>query len=390
MFSRRLRLNYSDNPLFKMLKAKKSSGEKVLDLTESNPTRAGFNYRAKFVLTALSRPAVLQYEPDPRGLLPARRAISGYYLKHGKRVSPDSLFLTSSTSEAYSHLFKLLGNPGDEILVARPSYPLLEPLAELESLRLVSYSLIYKPRSGWKIDLGRLEASISTRTRAVVAVNPNNPTGSFLKKLELSGLNKLYLKHNLALVVDEVFLDYNSGRSAGMYSTAAGNKKALTFVLSGFSKILGLPQVKLSWIHVSGPGLLYREAADRLEYISDTYLSVGGSVQHAAQDLFREQDRIQKQILKRLERNSGFLEKQFKNFTGGKLLIREGGWNAVLEMDGGITDEKMALQLLERDNVLVHLVFFYDFSREGFLVLSLITVPEIFREGVLRIISRFS
>ncbi len=372
------------------LQAKKAAGIEVLDLTESNPTCAGFSYDAVEILGALTQPQAMLYEPSPRGLPAARQAITNYYLQRNKTIHADSLFLTASTSEAYSHLFKLLADPGDEVLVPKPSYPLLDFLTALDSVQPIQYPITYNHQHGWRIDLDALHNLISTRTKAIVVVSPNNPTGSYLKANELAELNALCAKNNLALIVDEVFADYRYQARADQVETAVGNEGALTFVLSGLSKVVGLPQVKLGWIQVSGPASLVAEAGSRLEFIADTYLSVATPVQHAVERLLAQRQAIQQQIIARLDDNHRVLESQCAASPNCRVLIREGGWYAVLEIDGDgaqASDDDRVLQLLEQDNVFVHPGYFYDFDRDGILVLSLLTPPSIFQAGVSKILA---
>jgi aspartate/methionine/tyrosine aminotransferase len=386
MFSKRIQVDLSRNDLFKILDAKRESGIEVLDLTESNPTRAGFGYNNEQILQALFRPEVLRYEPEPQGLLSARQAISGYYLSHGHKVNPESLYLTSSTSEAYSSLFKLLADPGDEILVPQPSYPLFESLAKLESVRLISYPLRYSAESGWIMDIKKLNRIISTKTRSIITVNPNNPTGSYVKKGELEQINELCQQHSLSLIVDEVFLDYVSSRENAHSRTMVNSQGPLTFILSGLSKVLALPQMKLGWIQMSGPREKCIKANERLEYILDAYLSVGTPVQHAVRDLFKEQQSLQAQIKQRLRENEDLLLKLFSNNREATVLKREGGWYAVIKVDTAISEEEMAVVLLDKYNVLVHPGYFYEFENSGYMVLSLIIKPEVFRAGTERIV----
>ncbi len=389
MFSSRFHFDLTPNLLMEAFQAKKTAGVEVLDLTESNPTRAGFNYDSAEILQALAQPQSMIYEPSPRGLLAARQAVVNYYRSKTQTITPDSLFLTASTSEAYGYLFKLLADPGDEVLVPRPSYPLLDFLTALDSVRPVQYPLSYSNEGGWKIDLEALQNLIGDRTKAVVVVSPNNPTGSYLKTNELAQLNALCIKHNLALIVDEVFSDYRYQNVADQIETAVGNDGALTFVLSGLSKIVGLPQVKLGWIQVSGPASLVAEAQSRLEFIADTYLSVAQAVQLAAERLLAQRQAMQKQIITRLNDNHRYLEAQCAALSNCRPLLREGGWYAVLEIDDtDIPDDERVQQLLEQDNVLAHPGYFYDFDRDGILVLSLLTPTVIFQAGVSKILAR--
>ena len=262
---------------------RRAAGARILDLTLSNPTQAGFAYPDAEILAALAAPALLRYEPEPRGLPAARAAVAAYYAARGESVDADDVLITASTSESYALLMKLLAEPGDEILVPAPSYPLFDVLAALESVSLVRYPLEHAPGRGWRIGREALERALSPRTRAIVVVHPNNPTGSYVQADERAWLEALCARRGLPLIADEVFLDY--GRGAACEASFATTQGALAFALSGLSKLAGLPQLKLGWIALAGPGLLRREARDRLEFIADAYLSVGAPVQHAAASL---------------------------------------------------------------------------------------------------------
>ncbi len=405
LFSSRFSRDLTPNRLLAALDAKKSAGVNVLDLTESNPTRAGFTYDEAGILRALAQPEAMRYQPTPRGLRSARQAVADYYRSRGPRINPDSIFLTASTSESYAYLFKLLADPGDEILLPQPSYPLFDFLTELESARPIRYELAYDEREGWRIDFASLRAAICDKTAAIVVVNPNNPTGSYLKTDELAKLNRLCVERDLALIVDEVFWDYASSRPdsgadfparpalrAGApvttVATAVGNDDALTFVVSGLSKIVGLPQVKLSWIQVNGPVALAAQAQSRLEFIADTYLSVATTVQHAAATLLAGRAVIQSQIAARVEDNFSYLRAQCADSGRCRALIREGGWYAVLEIPYATSDDDAAYQLLERDDVFTHPGYFFDFDRHNVLVVSLLTPTAVFAEGISRMMKR--
>jgi len=383
MFSSRLGWNLAPNPLARLLEQKRSAGAAILDLTESNPTAAGFTYPGEEILRALSDPRSLRYEPAPAGIPAAREAVSHYY---SGRVAADQILLTASTSEAYEFVFKLLADPGDEVLVPRPSYPLFDFLAALEAVRAVPYPLVY--HGGWAIDFDALAQSITPRTRAIVLVNPNNPTGSFVKQTELAELIRLCRDHGLALVSDEVFCDYALDDDPQRVRSLTGVDDVLTFCLSGLSKIAGLPQMKLGWIAVCGPAAARREAFDRLELIADTYLSTGTPVQWAASALLASRAQVQGQILARVRQNRAFLASRIGPDSPWRLLATEGGWYAILEAPKIHTEEEWVLTLLSAGNVLVQPGFFFDFEREAFLVASLLTPPEVFQEGVQRILAR--
>ncbi|MDZ7269648.1 MAG: pyridoxal phosphate-dependent aminotransferase [candidate division KSB1 bacterium] len=390
MFSSRFTWSLHANRLSRVLEARHAAGQDVLDLTESNPTRAGFDYSAETILAALAQPQALVYEPSPRGLSPARAAIAGYYASLGHAVDPEALHLTASTSEAYAFLFKLLADPGDEVLAPQPSYPLFDFLTALEAVKLLHYPLHHDRQAGWRIDLERLAAMISTKTRALLVVNPNNPTGSFLKQEERQALNALCREYDLALISDEVFADYGHGDDPQRVTTLIDNHAVLTFVLGGLSKTLGLPQMKLAWIHVAGPADLAVEARERLDFIADTYLSVGTPVQQATPRLLALRREIQQQIRQRVAANERHLREQCHGRHGVRLLPREGGWYAVLALPPSVREEEFTLALLAQDHVLVHPGYFFDFAQEGFLVVSLLTRPAVLQEGTTRLLARLA
>jgi alanine-synthesizing transaminase len=384
MFADRTRWNLQVNQFSQTLERRRKSGERILDLTASNPTTVGLKYDESAILTALSKRESLIYEPDPKGLGSARSAVVRYYSERSgeEALDSESVILTASTSEAYSYLFRLLCNPGDEVLVGTPSYPLFEYLAEIQDVRLVSYELVYD--HGWQIDFHSLREKLTSRTRAIMLVHPNNPTGSYVSDDERTELNAIAREHELALVVDEVFLDFPLDRA--MRKSFATNAAALTFMLSGLSKICALPQMKLAWVIASGPEERKREALARLELIADTYLSPSAPIQHAAADFLEMRNAVQDQLMVRVKANLAELDLQL---TGQQLCQRldvEGGWYAVLRVPVTRTDEQLAVELLEQQSVIVHPGLFFDFQSDGYLVLSLITPEAIFAEGVRRVL----
>jgi aspartate/methionine/tyrosine aminotransferase len=383
MFSSRLDWSLPANPLARLLAEKRASGAAILDLTEPNPTKAGFAYPADQILTALADPRSLCYEPTPAGLPAAREAVSQYY---GGRVDVSRILLTASTSEAYALLFKLLADPGDEVLVPRPSYPLFDFLAALEATQVVEYPLVH--HGWWAVDFQALSRRITPRTRAIVVVNPNNPTGSYLKNSELAQLVDLCRNHNLAVLSDEVFSDYALADDPRRVSSLVNQNEVLTFSLSGISKLVGLPQLKLGWIVASGPAETRKGAVERLELIADTYLSVGTPVQWAAGPLLTIRNTMQSQILDRVRGNLAFLRRQIDCDSPWRLLEPEGGWYAVIQAPRIQSEEDWVLTLLAEEDVLVQPGFFFDFETEAFLVTSLLTPAEIFQEGVRRILAR--
>jgi aspartate/methionine/tyrosine aminotransferase len=384
MFSARLHWDLRPNRLSQALEQMRLRGVPLLDLTESNPTHAGLEYPAEEILRALADPRSLRYDPTPAGLTEARRAVATWYASRGQQVESEHILLTASTSEAYSYLFKLLADPGDEVLVPRPSYPLFDYLAALESVRVVQYPLVYD--HGWSLDFVGLEEACSPRTRAIIVVNPNNPTGSFLKNAELDRLVALCGSRGLALISDEVFAGFAFARDGTRAAGVAGVTQAAAFALSGLSKIAALPQMKLGWIVCAGPDALRSAAIERLELIADTFLSVSTPVQYAAARLLRLGEDLERQIRARTAENLSYLCAAAEGTTCSILDV-EGGWYATLRVPRTRTEEEWCLELLERCGVLVQPGFFYDFDAEAFLVLSLLTPPAVFREGVGRLLA---
>lgn len=378
MFAKRTNWNLTTNRLSQALAVAHNSGRELLDLTASNPTECGFRYDASSILKAFINPGSLHYHPDPRGLKVARQAVSDYYAARGSRVSLDDLILTTSTSEAYSFAFRLLCDPGEELLIPSPSYPLFEFLADLQDVKLVPYPFLYD--HGWQIDFHALTGAITPATRGIIVVNPNNPTGHFIKQNEIRELNRICAEHDLAIIADEVFLDFVLEDSAP--ASFVTNSSALTFTMSGLSKISGLPQMKVAWLSVSGPEKKKREALARLEVIADTYLSMNAPVQVATPVLLAQRDTFQQQVLDRLRTNLEELDSQLEQQSHCSRLTLEGGWYAVLRVPATRSDEDVAVQLLEEHGVYVHPGHFYDFASDGYLVVSLITREEDFERGI--------
>jgi alanine-synthesizing transaminase len=388
MFAQRTNWRLSANPLTRALEEARASGQKILDLTISNPTEAGVRPDSEIVLSALKNPEAMHYDPQPRGLLAAREAVCRYYRESHEvfDLDPERLILTTSTSEAYSYVFRLLCNPGDEVLMPKPSYPLFEFLADLADVKLITYPLLYD--HGWQIDFDSLYKAASARSRAVILVHPNNPTGSYVSAAESAALNVFCRDYNLALIVDEVFLDYShDGAQRASFVT---NTDSLTFTLSGVSKISALPQMKFAWVAASGPNEKIVESGARLEIIADTFLSMNAPVQLAASVLLDQRKQIQPILLDRLRVNLAGLDRQLVSCPACTRLLVEGGWYVVLRVPVLGSDEDLAIRLLREANVSVHPGHFYDFPNEGYLVLSLITEPAHFREGVTRLLRVFA
>jgi alanine-synthesizing transaminase len=388
MFSQRTNWHLSPNALTRAIAEGRASGEQILDLTISNPTEAAIRPDPEIVLAALANPEAMHYDPQPRGLLAARQAVCRYYRQaHEVDLDPQRLMLTTSTSEAYSYVFRLLCNPGDEILVPKPSYPLFEFLADLADVKLIPYPLLYD--HGWQIDFDSLYKAVTERSRAVILVHPNNPTGSYVSAAETSALNIFCRDYELAMIVDEVFLDYAHdaySQERAPRSSFAGNTGALTFTLSGVSKISALPQMKLAWVAASGPEEMVAQAGARLEIIADTYLSLNAPVQLATSVLLDQRRQIQPILLDRVRANLAELDRHLAGHPSCTRLMVEGGWYVVLRVPVIGSDEELAIRLLREAGVIVHPGHFYDFPGEGHLVLSLITEPAEFREGISRLL----
>jgi aspartate/methionine/tyrosine aminotransferase len=365
------------NRITSELRHLRESGRRILDLTQSNPTETGLAYPREQILDSLTKTQILTYEPSPNGILPAREAVSDYL---GSKVAASRIFLTASTSEAYSYLFKLLCNPGETVLAPRPSYPLIDVLAKLESIDVKQYALHYD--YGWHIDFDSLQAAIrGSAARAVLVVNPNNPTGSFLSRADWAALVEVCKTNQLALICDEVFNDYGFQPDPARVRSVAGNDDVLTFSLSGLSKICALPQMKLAWIAASGPSILIDEAMERLEWIADSFLSPGAPVQWATPQLLDLRFSIQQQIHDRTKRNLQALRQQAKNSPANVLPV-DGGWYATLQVPRLRSEEDWVLELLRRHGVLVQPGYFFDFTNEAYLVLSLLTDAGLFDEGL--------
>ncbi len=386
MFSRRTAWNLETNPFSLAVQAHQQANRELLDLTVSNPTKVGLDFDAHAILRALSHAEALEYDPQPRGLLSAREAVAAYYRELGAEISSAQLLLTTSTSEAYSFAFRLLCDPDDEVLIPTPSYPLFDYLAQIQDVRLVPYELVYD--HGWQIDFHSLQRAVSPRTRAIVLVNPNNPTGSFVKNFERQQLNDFCHEQSLALLVDEVFLDFDL--SGDQPETYAANRKVLTFTLSGLSKVSGLPQMKVAWMATTGPEEMVSAALDRLEVIADTYLSMNAPLQHAVPELLALRRGFQSQLLARLRTNLAELDRQIASQSLCTRLAVEGGWYVTLRVPVTRSDEQLAVELLQRTGVLVHPGHFFDYATDGYLILSLMTDEKVFAEGISRVLGYFS
>jgi alanine-synthesizing transaminase len=401
MFSERVPPGLEPNRITQAVRRARAAARPLLDLTLTNPTAAGFEYPVS-MLECLAAPEALRYDPQPFGLPEARRAIVCDYARRGIDVDPGRIILTASTSEAYSLLFKLLCRPaGDAVMVPVPSYPLFDHLTTLDGVQSIPYRLDYHGR--WTLALDDLERCWTPDVRAVLAVSPNNPTGSVLSAGEHQTLATLCADRHAALIVDEVFADYwftfpGSGQSQEAVSSALGasppgaaartSGAPLTFRLGGLSKSAGLPQVKLGWILVDGPDAIVRQAMERLEVICDAYLSVSTPVQVAAQRLIAAGAAVRAQILHRVRSNYHTLLSAAARHPAIEVLHTDAGWSSVLRVPSTRSEEDLVVDLLDRDDVLVHPGFFFDFSHEAFIVVSLLPEPQVFAEGMRRVLER--
>lgn len=378
-YSERLSWPVFPNSLSRLIEQKRAAGAKLLDLTVSNPTEAFENYPHDRIARAYRAIPSFSYRPEPFGEESARLAIANFYAARGISVSAEHLLLTASTSEAYAFLFKLLCNAGDEVLAPLPSYPLFEYLAALESVHVVPYRLRYD--GSWYLDFASLIEKLSPRTRAVIVVNPNNPTGSFLKKDEARELLRIAAEYSLPVISDEVFMDYDLGSHPGRERTLIGSTSVLTFSLNGLSKSAGMPQMKLAWIAISGPESEWHTASKRLELIADTYLSVATPVQHALPELLRIGTSFQKEITKRIHSNLSALQATLATASAHVLHI-EGGWSAIIQLPAVRSEEDWVERLLSEHGIVVQPGYFFDLESGAHVVVSLITPPETCAEGL--------
>ena len=385
MFADRTNWNLDTNRLSEALARHRAIRRPLLDLTASNPTECGFDYDRPAIMRALSDADALDYKPDPKGLETARQAVAAYYAARSNEVSIENIFLTTSTSEAYSFVFRMLCNPGDELLIPTPSYPLFEFLADIQDVKLARYPLVYDYH--WQIDFHALEQAITSRTRGAIVVHPNNPTGHFCKPEDLTRLNEVCSARQMALIADEVFLDFVlTGAQPLSFATNTG---ALTFTMSGLSKISGLPQMKTAWLITTGPEHLRKQALARLEVIADTYLSMNAPMQLATPVFLEQRRGFQKQLMTRVRRNLSELDRQLAGQKSCSRLRMEGGWNTVLRVPATRSDEELAIELLATRDVYAHPGHFYDFPSNGYLIVSLITPEPEFAKGIERLLSIF-
>jgi alanine-synthesizing transaminase len=380
MFSRRTFWESSSNRLTEILTARRASGLPVIDLTVSNPTICGFSYPDDRILKALSGPESMKYRPDPHGLMSAREAIAAYYASRGLDVAPEDLFITASTSESYSLLFRLLCNPEDTVVIPTPSYPLFDYLAGINDVKTDYYRLVRGER--WSLDAGSLRKAMTRTVKAVLAVDPHNPTGMFLSPDELREMTAIAANHGAALIVDEVFGEYRFDNAPGAPSAAAaGSPAGLTFLLNGLSKLSALPQVKIGWIALRGDHKLRVAARSRLEILNDVYLSAGTPAQAALPELIDAGALVRPEILARVTANYAALRSSLDGVAGCRVLPCEGGWNAVVRLPGGLGDEECAVGVLDEAGVYCYPGFFFDFEEDDVMVVSLLPPAEEFTAG---------
>jgi len=377
-FARRTQWSQQVNALNLALEELKKQQIPIVDLTASNPTECGFFYPAD-LLGVLTQPENLQYHPDACGTHKARAAVAKYY-----NFPSDQVVLTASTSEAYSFLMRLLVNPGEKVLVPAPSYPLFQFLLEINDVAFDYYPLEYDGNR-WSLDLKALEDLIDVKTRAIILVNPNNPTGSYLNQAELNGLNQICQKHRMSIISDEVFWHYHFNE--GNLASCVGNHSVLTFTLGGLSKSMALPQMKCAWILSSGPQVVLNEALSRLEIIADTYLSVNTPVQNALNQWFGMAPKIQEQIKERTKANYQWLSDQM-HLHSSSLLAVQGGWYATLRIPAVKSEEEWVLEFLREEHLLVYPGYFFDFDKEAYMIVSLLPETDIFKEGIRRLKNR--
>ena len=382
MFTSRTDWSREKQPLAQALELRRARGDDVIDLTQSNPTRCGIEFDTGAVLKLLADPSGLDYDPQPRGLESARGAVAGYYADQGERVDADDIVLTTGTSEAYGYLFRLLAEPGDEVLVPAPSYPLFDFIARIHDVVLRPYLLEYE--GGWRVDLSSVERAWSSRTRALLAVSPNNPTGSYLGASEVALLEAICADRGAALIVDEVFHDFAWSPQQDGPVVRRADPPCLRFVLNGLSTVAASPQMKLGWIVTAGPAKLAAEARHRIEILADTDLSVSSPIQVAAAGLLKQSGAIREQLLERIRKNLGTLDELVRG-TSLSRLEGQAGWYAVLRIPHLIDDEAAAIELLNATATHVHPGNLFGFNGGAHWVVSLICPADSFGEGISRI-----
>ncbi|RCK72845.1 MAG: putative aminotransferase [Ignavibacteriae bacterium] len=385
MFSKRTSWDLKVNRITELLNQYLSNAENIINLTESNPTLVDLNYSEK-ILKPLNNLQNLIYSPDPKGLIGTRESICRYYEQKGIDLNPEDLVLTSGSSEAYNYIFRLITEPGDEILVPAPSYPLLSHLSQINDIVLKSYRLIYDGE--WHIDFDSMKKSLSPKTKILICINPNNPTGSYVKRFEYEKVIKMAIANNLIIVSDEVFWDYKILEDTASIISFSNCQEVPNFTINGISKLLVLPQMKLGWIIINGPADFKKEALNRIEIISDTFLSVNIPSQNALSDWFYTMNDIHYDLKRRIKENYNFLVQKINSDIPVQLFNIEGGWNAILRLPNIYKDEQWVEMFLNDCGVYVHPGYFYDFEYDSCIVLSLIVSPHKFQKGIEKLIDR--
>jgi alanine-synthesizing transaminase len=380
MFSKRTNWDLQHNRLAQLIKERQANGLPIIDLTESNPTKCGFDYPVNEILTTFNKKANLDYRPEPRGDIKARQAVAGYYKDLDLVVNPENIFLTTSTSESYNIIFRLLMDVGDEILVPQPSYPLLDYLARINDVNIRHYQLRYDDE--WHIDFHSLRSSISEKTKAILLIHPNNPTGSYIKQDEYNSLIEIASTNNLALISDEVFSEFSFYEDDRRVKSFVGKDSVLTFTLNGISKMLGLPQMKLGWIVVDGDKIAAEAASPRLEVITDTFLSVSTPIQNALPDWLNLGTQMNCQIMNRIKHNYELLSKYASNNPMFRIYKIEGGWNVIIKILSNDLDEELSELLVRQYGIITQPGYFYDLEKKDCLVISLLVEEMLFRNGL--------
>jgi aspartate/methionine/tyrosine aminotransferase len=382
MFSARTEWDFRPTDLTAHLADLRARGVEVIDLTESNPTRCGFDYHPHLTLDPLSTRRSLVYEPHPKGILLARRAIADFYAHQGIKVDPERIFLTAGTSEAYTFLFRLLCNGRDSVILPKPGYPLLDYLCQINDV--LPRHVHLRREEGWKYDLELISVELAARSKALVLIHPNNPTGSYVRSPEREQICAMVSASHSALIVDEVFHAFDLSKNTPAPSFASTDE-CLTFTLNGISKLLGLPQLKLAWIVVSGPPEEIEDALRRLEVIGDLFLSVSTPVQQALPVLLQDPAGMMEQIRSRLRKNALRLTELSNSHPAIEVALPEGGWHALITLPLARSAHDWSLHLLDVHQTLVHPGELFDFEEEGIVVVSLLQKQDIFEEGIERI-----
>ncbi len=382
MFSTRTEWDFRPTDLTARLANLRARGVGVIDLTESNPTRCGFDYHPHLTLDPLSTRRSLVYEPHPKGILLARTAVAEFYARQGIHIDPERIVLTAGTSEAYTFLFRLLCNGRDSVILPKPGYPLLDYLCQMNDV--LPRHIYLRRDEGWAHDLEAIGVELAARSKALVVVHPNNPTGSYVASLQRKRICEMVGASHAALIVDEVFHPFALSGDVPPPSFSS-TSECLTFTLNGISKLLGLPQLKLAWIIVSGPQEEVEDALRRLEVIADLFLSVATPVQQALPVLLQDAADVAGQIRSRIRRNAMRLTECSRTHRSIECLLPQGGWHALLKLPSVRSAHEWSLHLLDVHHTLVHPGDLFDFEEEGIVVVSLIQKPEIFEEGIERI-----